>query len=247
MGRPAGVARRGRRDPRRGRRVDAVAGGRARLGRGHQVVVVVGSTPPGATGPGAHRPPPRRPAHRRRAARRDPRPADHLHRRQRHRPDGTGDGARPAPRGRPAGGRPRRPAPVRGRPQCPGRDLRPQRGAGLAGRTPTGARRRPAGRAGPARRPPRPRGAHRTDRAPAGREPRRHPARHRGGLPRRRPGRRGHGAHADRAPEHGALPAGRHHQDRSATTSPTPTTRRPCAPRSPSTGSVPPRGPRPRP
>ena len=118
---------------RRGRRVDAVAGGRARLGRGHPGRGGGRLDPAGATAPvltDLHR-----------AARRTGvellvaihGPADHLHRRQRHRPDGAGDGPRPAPRRRPPRGRPGRAAPVRRRPQRPGRDLRAQRGARLAG------------------------------------------------------------------------------------------------------------------
>ena len=50
---------------------------------------------------------------------------------------------------------PGRAAPVRRRAQRPGRDLRARRGPRVAGRAPAGARRRPARRAGPARRPAR--------------------------------------------------------------------------------------------
>ena len=117
-------------------------GGRLHPARGH--------------GPGGRRPAPRGPAHRRRAARRGPRAADHLHRRQRHRPDGPATAARPALRRRARwwsarSCRTSSPPVAAPGPRSPG--TAPRR---LAGGTAPGARRRPARRAGPARRPARP-------------------------------------------------------------------------------------------
>ena len=98
-------------------------------------------------------------------------------------------------------------------PQRPGRDLRAQRGTRLAGGAPAGARRRPARRAGHARRPARARGAliarivRPLAESPGGTLLDTAAAFLDGAH-----GRRGHRPHADRAPQHGALPAGRHHQ-----------------------------------
>ena len=126
--------------------------------------------------------------HRRRAARGDPGPTDHLHRRQRHRPDGPGRTALdPTPRRR-ARSSSARPSRTCSRPAAaPGpRSRGTRRGAGLAGGAPPGARRRPARRTGPRSATSPPRGASSPGSYRPLREPRRHPARHRRRLPRRR-------------------------------------------------------------
>ena len=193
MGRPARVARRRRRHPRRGRRLDAVAGRRPGLGR-RSPRSSSSSAPPRRAAPAPvvtdlHR---ARATPGVRAARRHPRPADHLHRRRGHRRRAARHGPRPAPRRRAARHR-ARPSPTSSPPAAApaprSRATRPR---------PPGPRR--PGRCTPTTSSPsapssatsRARGALVARIvAAARRQPRRHPARDGGGLARRRPGRRG--------------------------------------------------------